>query len=68
MSSQTPAEFRTAHGNPTDWCGAEIDEYLDTCLATLPAPTPTSATVHLLTGGTPRSGKNTPPAQPATAA
>ncbi|MFC8953717.1 hypothetical protein ACFT8P_13955 [Streptomyces sp. NPDC057101] len=66
MSLQTPAEFRTSHGDPAGWCGAEIDEYLDDCLATLPAPTP--ATVHLLAGGTPHTGKNTPPALPANAA
>lgn len=56
MSLQTPAEFRADHGTPTGWCGAEIDEYLDGCLATLPTPAP--ATVHLLIGGTPGSGKN----------
>lgn len=39
MSLQTPAEFHTAHGDPADWCGPEIDEYLDDCLATLPTPT-----------------------------
>ncbi|WP_329126080.1 hypothetical protein [Streptomyces sp. NBC_01353] len=40
MSILTLAEYRAAHGDPADWCGAEIDEYLDDCLATLPAPTP----------------------------
>ncbi|QGZ53344.1 hypothetical protein GPZ77_34505 (plasmid) [Streptomyces sp. QHH-9511] len=39
MAIPTPAEFRTAHGDPTDWCGPEIDEYLDDCLAQLPNPT-----------------------------
>ncbi|OKJ52551.1 hypothetical protein [Streptomyces sp. CB02261] len=66
MAIPTPMEFRTAHGDPAGWCGAEIDEYLDDCLATLPTPTP--ATVHLLTGGGTRSGENPPPALPANAA
>lgn len=55
----TPVEFRAAHGDPADWCGPEIDEYLDGCLAALPAPQPPS--LHLLLGGTPRAGKTLPP-------
>ncbi|MFF6903431.1 hypothetical protein [Streptomyces hydrogenans] len=54
----TPAEFRTIHGDPATWCGPEIDEYLDDCLAVLPAP---NATIHLLPGGTPRAGKTSLP-------
>ncbi|MFJ7990251.1 hypothetical protein [Streptomyces sp. NPDC096351] len=43
MAIPTPAQFRADHGTPADWCGAEIDEYLDDCLATLPTPDPTPA-------------------------
>ncbi|MET9436894.1 hypothetical protein [Streptomyces sp. NPDC006551] len=41
----SPADFRAAHGDPADWCGPEIDEYLDNCLAELPTPTPAPAQV-----------------------
>ncbi|MFC9736079.1 hypothetical protein ACFWG5_34460 [Streptomyces hydrogenans] len=58
MSLQTPVEFRAAHGDPAGWCGPEIDEYLDGCLAALPAPL---SNVHQLLGGTPRAGKTLPP-------
>lgn len=54
----SPAEFRAQHGDPATWCGPEIDEYLDNCLATLPAPQPT---LHLLPAGTTPAGKTLPP-------
>ena len=62
---QTPTEFRSMHGDPAGWCGAEVDEYLDDCLATLPTPGPAPALLHLLAGGTPATGKTTPTANAA---
>ncbi|MFE5482991.1 hypothetical protein [Streptomyces sp. NPDC056527] len=57
MAIPTPTEYRAAHGDPTNWCGAQIDECLDDCLAQLPTPTPT---VGQLIAGTTGSGKNSP--------
>ncbi|MEU9998111.1 hypothetical protein [Streptomyces sp. NPDC050848] len=45
MAIPTPTEYRAAHGDPAEWCGAEIDEYLDDCLAHLPTPTTSPAPV-----------------------
>ncbi|MFB7359587.1 hypothetical protein [Streptomyces gardneri] len=60
----TAAEFRDPHGDPATWTSADHESYEH--LAAIDAYT-TPATVHLLLGGTPNSGKNAPIA-PATAA
>ncbi|MFE1230586.1 hypothetical protein [Streptomyces sp. NPDC058745] len=36
----SPADFRNLHGDPAEWCGPEIDEYLEACDEALPTPTP----------------------------
>ncbi|MEU9703130.1 hypothetical protein [Streptomyces sp. NPDC047981] len=40
MAIPTLTEYRAAHGDPARWSADEIDEYLDDCLAALPAPAP----------------------------
>ncbi|GGU12548.1 hypothetical protein [Streptomyces lateritius] len=43
MTLPTLDQFRDRHGDILGWCGPEIDEYLDTCLAQLLNPTNTPA-------------------------
>ncbi|MGW1845756.1 hypothetical protein [Streptomyces sp. NPDC001966] len=52
-------EFRAKHGDPQDWCSAEIDEYLSGCdtveaMYTLGLD---RRVAHLVIGGMTRSGK-----------
>ncbi|WP_330435533.1 hypothetical protein OIC43_31050 [Streptomyces sp. NBC_00825] len=51
-------EFRAEHGDPQDWCSAEIDEYLSVCDTVEATPGPLDLDVaHMLIGGMTRSGK-----------
>ncbi|MFE7268511.1 hypothetical protein ACFU9B_42180 [Streptomyces sp. NPDC057592] len=54
----TLTQFRAEHGDPQDWCSAEIDEHLSVCDTAEATRGPLDLDVaHMLIGGTTRSGK-----------
>ncbi|MFI6960978.1 hypothetical protein [Streptomyces sp. NPDC050255] len=55
----TLTEFRALHGDPSNWSGVEVEEYLSVCdqVEATQALRPDLDAAHVLVGGLTRSGK-----------